>query len=127
MIGDASLPRNVLKLTFCIMSNISKWLPIIYLLSVQASDDNVDMKLFVNGLKSRIKSEISLLLALEDDEAAIDPAANTSGVKNGLSDRARETLNAGQLREYFTGRQSKMRKFLPMPLLRGGRSRRTRD
>ena len=109
------------------MSNISKWLPIIYLLSVQASDDNVDMKLFVNGLKSRIKSEISLLLALEDDKAAIDPVTDISGVKNGLSDRARETLNAGQLREYFTGRQSKMRKFLPMPLLRGGRSRRTRD
>ena len=87
------------------------------------------MKLFVNGLKSRIKSEISLLLALEDDEAAADtdPLAADDGVKNGLTDRARETLSAGQLREYFTGRQSKMRKFLPMPLLRGGRSRRTRD
>lgn len=78
------------------------------------------MKLFVNGLKSRIKNEISLLLALEDD----DPNA---AVKNGLTDRARDTVSAGQLREYFTGRQSKMRKFLPMPLLRGGRSRRTRD
>ena len=91
---------------------------------LQPPEDSLDMKLFVNGLKSRIKSEISLLLALEDEEGNATP---NDGVKNGLTDRARETLSNGQLREYFTGRQSKLRKFLPMPLLRGGRSRRTRD
>ena len=67
--------------------------------------DLIEVKEFVDGLKSRISSEIGLLLALTDD--------GNDGIGGSESNE--------RLRRYFAGTNSKLRKFIPLPLIQGGR------
>ncbi len=64
----------------------------------------MDLRSFVDGLKSRIKSEISLLLALEESTSG-EMAASEEGALGGSID----------------GFNTSLRKFLPLPLLKGVR------
>eukprot|EP00095_Tigriopus_kingsejongensis_P006687 maker-scaffold25_size650667-snap-gene-1.15 protein:Tk06687 transcript:maker-scaffold25_size650667-snap-gene-1.15-mRNA-1 annotation:"family transcriptional regulator" len=79
-----------------------------------------DVKDFVKGLKSRITSEISILLAI-DPEASLDLENDPNSSMKSRSNPS----NRNQVRDFITDNgRTNLRKFLPIPLLLGGRTRR---